>query len=99
LGTQAVLAKLRLKSDTIRDMISNNPTLIMKDGTFLRKAMVEKRVAETDVWSKLREANVCQLGEVRAVVLETTGDMTVLHGNELDPQILTGVDCTHAHHG
>ncbi|RXG26073.1 hypothetical protein DSM02_64 [Leeuwenhoekiella polynyae] len=34
------------------------------------------------------------LSEVKAVILESTGDMSVLHGNEgieLDPDILKGV--------
>ena len=30
--------------------------------------------------------------EVRAVVLETTGDISVMHGPNLDPAILEGVD-------
>ena len=38
--------------------------------------------------AKLREANALNFGQVRAVVLETTGDISVLHGEHLDPAIL-----------
>jgi uncharacterized membrane protein YcaP (DUF421 family) len=34
--------------------------------------------------AKLWEANVLQLSEVHAAVLETTGDISVLHGREIN---------------
>lgn len=37
-------------------------------------------------------ANVTRLEQVRAVVLETTGDLSVLHGpDDIDPAILDGL--------
>jgi len=40
----------------------------------------------------LREANVLHYGQVKAVVLETTGEISVLHGNEeFDDSLLEGV--------
>ena len=58
----------------------------------LHKAMAEKRVPESDAWGRLHKAKVLHLGEVRAVALETTGDISVLHGDNLDDVLLTGVD-------
>jgi uncharacterized membrane protein YcaP (DUF421 family) len=92
---QAILAKLRKKSDKLQDLISNDPVLVMKDGKFYYDVMAERRVSEADIWSKLREANALKLSEVRAVVLETTGDISVLHGPELDDELLTGVNCNY----
>ena len=41
---------------------------------------------------KLREANVLNTNQIRAVVLETTGDISVLHGEgELQDDILKDV--------
>lgn len=37
------------------------------------------KVTPDDIRAKLREANVTDLNQVRAVVLETTGDISVLH--------------------
>lgn len=93
LAAQALLAKLRNTSDRFQDTISNNPVLVMQDGKFCREAMKKHRVSEADIWGKLREANVLSLDQVRAVVLETTGDISVLHGEKLDDVLLTGVDC------
>lgn len=53
--------------------------------------MRESRVARDDLLVKLREANVASLEKVQAVVLETTGDVTVLHGDALDENLLAGV--------
>lgn len=41
--------------------------------------------------AKLRENNVSRLEDVRAVVLETPGDISVLHGEALDDILLDGV--------
>ena len=63
----------------------------MRDGIFDENALRKTRVAKDDLIAKLREANVLAMNRVRAVVLETTGDVSVLHGNELDDALLTGV--------
>lgn len=91
LGVQCLLARLRRKSATARNWLENEPLLLMRDGEFLRGAMKKSRVAESDVWAKLREANVSDPSEVRAVVLETTGDISVLHGSEPSAQLLRSV--------
>ena len=49
-------------------------------------------MTEDDVRAKLREANVAGYDEVRAVVLETTGSVSVLDGaREIDHDLLRGV--------
>ena len=45
--------------------------------------------------AKLREANVLDISEVRAVVLETTGDISVLHGESCAETVMEGT--RHAH--
>ena len=57
----------------------NDPILLMKDGEIYYDNLKKARVTESDLRGKLREANVIQLSEVRAVVFETTGDVSVLH--------------------
>lgn len=42
------------------------------------------RVTEGDLRSKLREANVTKLSEIKAVIFETTGNMVVLHERDDD---------------
>lgn len=73
-------------------VVDNTPLLLMRDGEMLRGNMRLGRVTADDVRAKLREANVRDLCEVHAVVLETTGDVSVLHGGErVDDEMLRGV--------
>lgn len=86
-------ARLRKMSKTAREGMQNDPVLLMREGEYCREAMKRERVTEADVVAKLREANVLDFSEVRAVVLETTGDVSVLHGDKLEQSLLAGVDC------
>jgi uncharacterized membrane protein YcaP (DUF421 family) len=90
---QYTSARLRKASDTAEDLMQNEPRLLMRDGEFLRDAMKASRVSESDLRAKLREANVMNMSEVCAVVLETTGDISVLHGDALEDELLDGVRC------
>ncbi|KIT16156.1 DUF421 domain-containing protein [Jannaschia aquimarina] len=82
----------RARACAVEALSDNTPILLMSDGEILRDALKRARVTEADLRAKLREANVLHLDEVRAVVLETTGDVSVLHGERLDPALLEGVD-------
>lgn len=88
---QAVIARLR-RADRFESVVDNTPSLLMRDGEFMDAALARSRVTRSDVIAKLREANVLELTEVRAVILETTGDISVLHGEApVDDVLLEGV--------
>lgn len=88
---QVGLAWLRRQSVRAKDMMENVPLLLMHDGRFIDAALAESRVSRSDVMAKLRAANVADLDDVRAVVLETTGDISVLHGAPLEQLLIEGV--------
>ena len=91
LATQYVVAVLRRRT-AVESVIDNTPRLLMRDGVVFDAAMASSRVTRSDLIAKLREANVLQLSEVRAVVFESTGDMSVLHGDvDVDDELLEGV--------
>ena len=91
LGSQYVVARCRLASDGFEQVVENEPVLLMRDGVILEKALNRTRVARADLVAKLREANVLDYTQVRAVVLETTGNISVLHGEALAQELLEGV--------
>lgn len=78
---QMMIALLR-RYKPFRKAIDNTPLLLMDGSHILKDNLRKARVTEGDLRSKLREANVLDLSEVRAVVFETTGDIMVLHTNE-----------------
>lgn len=66
----------------IQKMMDNKPTLLMKNGKIIEGSLEKCKVTESDLKAKLREANVIHLTEVKAVVFESTGDISVLHGSD-----------------
>lgn len=76
-------------------LVDNDPVLIMVGDTLFKDVLRNTRVTEDDVYGKLREANVLDFDEIHAVVLEATGDISVLHGEpgkkQLNPALLRGV--------
>lgn len=91
LGMQAIIAGLRIHFTEWVGVFENEPILLMKDGKMLSANMCKARVSESDIRAKLREANVLKYCDVRAVVLETTGDISVLHGDDLERSLLETV--------
>lgn len=81
-------------------VVDNTPLLLMADGVVLEENLRRARMAPGDLRAKLREHNVHDVEQVFAVVLETTGDVSVLHGDpatdRLDPSLLEGVRGTPA---
>ena len=76
--------------------VDNRPILLMgAGGRMLTRNMAVARITPEDLRSKLRQANVQQLSAVRAVVMEGTGEVHVLHGESPDqspdPWLLEGV--------
>ncbi len=78
---QNITARMRRASDVFEDAAQNDPILLMKDGKICHAALKAERVAVSDLMAKLREANALDMSKVKAVVLETTGDISVLHGD------------------
>ncbi|MEL7211661.1 MAG: YetF domain-containing protein [Pseudomonadota bacterium] len=87
-----VISALRQHSDLVENATDNRPLMLMHNGRFLDRNLSQSRVSRSDVIAKLREANAIRLSEVHAVVLEATGDVSVLHGTEdIDEVLLNGV--------
>lgn len=91
LATQAALALWRQRTAIAPHLLENEPLLLLRDGIWIESALKKTRTTKADIWGKMREANVLKLENVRAVILETTGDVSVLHGDKLNDEILTGV--------
>ena len=93
LGVSHVRARRRIAERTV----DNRPILLMGEGGVLRRRnMAIARVTEDDLRTHLRAANVSDPAEVRAVIMEGTGTIHVLHGEhprlaESRPWILDNV--------
>lgn len=94
-GFQIGLAALRNRSTMLAGWVDNEPLLLMDHQQILDENLRRGRMTREDLYAKLREANVVRLDQVRAVVMESTGDVSVLHtdadGPEPDPELLDSV--------
>ncbi len=89
---QNIASRVRKASDTAEDIMQNNPVMLMKNGKICHEALRTTRVAESDLIAKLREANALDMSKIKAVVLETTGDVSVLHGDaDLDERLTKNI--------
>jgi len=85
------ISKGRVLSDGFERAVDNGPMFLMHEGRVLDENLPLARVTRSDLMSKLREANALDIAQVRAVVLEATGDISVLHGGDISPELLDGV--------
>lgn len=73
-------------------MINNRAVCLVAGGRFVTHEMKRAHITRTEVLSELRKKGVHSLDEVAAVILERTGDMSVLRaGTPIDPQMIVGV--------
>jgi uncharacterized membrane protein YcaP (DUF421 family) len=76
---QIIVARFRGNSTIMSKMVDNDPLLLMDGPEILYDNLKMAEVTEDDLRAKLREANVIQMDQVKAVVMEATGDVSVLH--------------------
>ena len=90
-AAQYTVARLRQSFARFDRIVQNTPVLLMRDGVILHEALRRTRVREEDLIAKLREANALDLSTVRAAILETTGDVSILQGSDVDERLFKGV--------
>lgn len=91
-----IFSALQRQFGAFNSMISNEPLLLMEGPDIIHSNLKAARIHEDQLIAKLREANVFNFKQVIAVVLETTGDISVLHrsnreNDEFQERILQGV--------
>ncbi|MDR7328972.1 DUF421 domain-containing protein [Corynebacterium guangdongense] len=73
-------------------MINNQPVLLIADGELLRDEMRRTRVTTMDVTATLRGKGIHSRTEVAALILERTGEMSVLRkGTPIDADLIADV--------
>lgn len=92
---QISFAFMRSRFEWIQGLADNKPRLIMIGETIQHDQLKKAKMTESDLRGKLREANVINYNQIRAVIAETTGDVCVLHCADddikLSEKLLEGV--------
>ena len=93
-AVQAIIALTRLGSPLFKETVDNTPLLLMEGERIDERALRKARLTRDDLVAKLRAAGVTDLAQVRAVVFETTADISVLTGppgETVHPLLMEGV--------
>lgn len=86
------VSKSRRLTRAIEHLVDNEPLLVMVGTTVLTEQLNIARMTEEDLKYKLRSAGITHPNQVLAVVLETTGDVSVLKtGSGVDPWLFAGI--------
>lgn len=75
---QAALELARRRGSRIGAIITNDPILLVREGRFVEKALRQTRTTRAEVFAELRSQGVGGIDRVAAVILETTGELSVL---------------------
>ena len=91
LGWKKLFSYLRFKGVEAR--FNPSPILIMQHGEIFDDQLQRVNLTRKDLFGKLREANVVSLAQVHAVIVEESGDISVLHGaaENYNDEMLHGV--------
>jgi uncharacterized membrane protein YcaP (DUF421 family) len=100
---QLAVSALRGRFRAAEKVLDNRPILVMGPrGRLLPANMAVARITEDDLRATLRSANVHDLTQVQAVIMEGTGDIHVLRAHAdtpVDPWLLQGVRDYEPHGG
>lgn len=77
-GMQYLVAWVSSKKPSARTVITANPTVLVRDGELLHDEIADNRLVESEILQAIRANGTGDVAEVRAVVLETDGTLSVI---------------------
>lgn len=80
IALQYAITWLSVRSPRFQALVKAEPTLLMRDGRFLRGAMRIERITEEEILASLRSQGIADPAQAQAVVLETDGTISILTG-------------------
>jgi len=78
---QFVITWLSVRYEPVQDLVKSEPTLLVRDGTYLMEAMRAQRVTKEEVEAALRENGTSEVDQADCVVLETDGSLSVIQAD------------------
>ncbi len=94
IGLQVALSMIAVRSKSSRKLISGQPRLLLFKGIPLEKEMKTERITIDDLLAALRDNGLQNLSEVDAIIIESSGNLSVLKdSNKTDDSLsdVTGV--------
>ncbi|MEX1062655.1 MAG: YetF domain-containing protein [Balneolaceae bacterium] len=75
---QFILTWLSVRIRRVRTIVTATPSLLIYKGQMLGDIMKKERITSEDIYEKVREEGFSGIRDLDAVILETTGEMTIV---------------------
>jgi uncharacterized membrane protein YcaP (DUF421 family) len=84
---------LSVRRKKIKKIITSEPTLLLYKGEIMNDVLIEQRITMEEVYVAAREKGYSDLNDIGAMVLETTGEITVVKKiNDSTPSTIQDVE-------
>lgn len=82
---QGIISVVRRKVKPLKALIDNQAIILMAHGEYFWDNLKEANLSTSDVQEVLRKNGIKSKAEVFVVIMETTGDMSVIKNNDVTP--------------
>lgn len=75
---QFIITWLSVRVKQVKKLVTSQPALLLYKGELLGDAMKRERISIQEIYAAARAKGVSDLNEIEVIVLETTGDITII---------------------
>ena len=78
IGLQFLITWLSVRIRTVKQLVRGQPVLLLYKGDVLGQVMKKQRITMEEIYMAGRANGIACLADIEVIVLETTGDLTVI---------------------
>lgn len=82
---QGLVSIIRRKVKPLKALIDNQPIILMAHGEYFWDNLKEANLSTSDIQQVLRKNSIKSKSQVFVVIMETTGDMSVIKNDDVTP--------------
>lgn len=75
---QFCITWLSVRYKGVKQVITSDPTLLLYKGEVIQQALKKERITMEEIYVAVRKNGLTDLGQIHAIVLETTGTLSIL---------------------
>jgi uncharacterized membrane protein YcaP (DUF421 family) len=90
---QYAITWLNVRSPTMKRLVRSSATVLVYEGRFDHKQMKRQRVTVEEIHEAAREHGCTNVSQLKAVILETTGQLNVIKELDEPDAIITALEC------
>lgn len=78
IALQFIITWVSVRSKIFRNLLKAEPTLLLRNGEYIEKALIKQRVTESEILAAIRSNGQGAREDIAAIVLETDGSFSVI---------------------